>query len=69
LERDNFEGEKEPPIVKYGDILTSFSDTAEPIKMQFGMLNGEGLGNHVGVQIPPYKGAILRGKRVACCTV
>jgi len=33
------------------------------------MLNGEGLGNHVGVQISPYKGAILRGKRVACCTV
>ena len=59
MERDNFEGEKEPPIVKYGDILTSFSDTAEPIKMQFGNMRTQvGRRNHVfnGVQSPDGKG-------------
>jgi len=37
---------------------------AEPIEMPFGLRTRVGPGNHVldGVQIPPWEGAILRGK-------
>ena len=44
-EGDSSEGEKWRPIMKYGDCVVSCAKTAEPIKMQFGMLGRVGPGN------------------------
>ena len=45
--------------------LVSPVKMAEPIEMPFGLRTQVDPGNHVldGVQIPPWKGAILRGER------
>jgi len=44
--------------------LVSPAKTAEPIDMPFGLRTWVGPSDHVldGVQIPPWEGAILRGK-------
>ena len=44
--------------------LVSPAKMAEPIEMLFGLRTQVGPGNHVldGVQMPPWKGAILKGK-------
>jgi len=45
-------------------VCMSHAKTAGPIEMPFGLRICVGPGNHVldGVQIPPWEGAILRGK-------
>jgi len=50
--------------------VVSPAETAEPIKMPFG-LTRVGSRNHVlaGVNIPSWEGAILRGGRAAHCKV
>jgi len=43
----NFEGGKGHPIVKYRDTLCCHANTAEPIKMPFGLWARMGRRNHV----------------------
>jgi len=52
-------------------MIMSPAKMAEPIEIPIGMLSGVGSRKNVlyGVQIPPCKGAILRGKGAAHCKV
>jgi len=56
---------KKWPIVKYRKSVVSCGRTAEPTEMLIGLRTQMGPKNHAldGGPEPPWKGAILRGKR------
>jgi len=63
MRRDNFEGGGAAHCKVYGHTAVSCAETAEPIKMPFGLRTWWVVPMNHDVQIPLWEGAILRGKK------